>query len=85
MPRSCGAVQNYFRQVDFYPDLRRNQAVLEGMTRAAALQGGQVERQLPPVIPGSASPWPTPTRQARRPAGSPAGARPCRRSGSTTG
>jgi hypothetical protein len=51
MPRSCGAVQNYFRQVDFYPDLRRNQAVLEGMTRAAALQGGQVERQLPPVIP----------------------------------
>lgn len=35
MPRSCGSVQNYFRQVDFFPDLRRNQAVLEGMTRAA--------------------------------------------------
>jgi hypothetical protein len=41
VPRSCGAVQNYFpRQVDFYPGLRRNQAVLEGMARAAALQGG---------------------------------------------
>jgi Pregnancy-associated plasma protein-A len=51
MPRSCGSVQNYFRQVDFFPDLRRNQAVLEGMTRAAARQGAQVEPRLPAEIP----------------------------------
>jgi Pregnancy-associated plasma protein-A len=51
MPRSCGAVQNYFRQVDFYPDLRRNQAVLEGMTAAAAAQGLTAERALPAEIP----------------------------------
>jgi hypothetical protein len=44
-------VQNYFRQVDFFPDLRRNQAVLEGMTRAAARQGAQVEPRLPAEIP----------------------------------
>jgi hypothetical protein len=48
MPRSCGSVQNYFRQVDFYPDLRRNQAVLEGMTIASARQG---RRQRPAEIP----------------------------------
>src|SRR5918994_2680782 len=47
MPRSCGSVQNYFRQVDFYPDLRRNQAVLEGMTIASARQGRQGRRQGP--------------------------------------
>ena len=51
MPRSCGSVQNYFRQVDFYPDLRRNQAVLEGMTRAAGRAGARVERRLPAEIP----------------------------------
>jgi hypothetical protein len=51
MPRSCGSVQNYFRQVDFYPDLRRNQAVLEGMTLAAARAGARVERRLPAEIP----------------------------------
>ena len=51
MPRSCGSVQNYFRQVDFYPDLRRNQAVLEGMTLASARAGGAVRRQLPAEIP----------------------------------
>lgn len=51
MPRSCGSVQNYFRQVDFYPDLRRNQAVLEGMTRAAARAGARVQRRLPAEIP----------------------------------
>jgi Pregnancy-associated plasma protein-A len=51
MPRSCGAVQNYFRQVDFYPDLRRNQAVLEGMTVAAARQGRRAAPALPPEIP----------------------------------
>jgi hypothetical protein len=49
MPRSCGSVQNYFRQVDFYPDLRRNQAVLEGMTIASARQGRR--RWSPPEIP----------------------------------
>jgi hypothetical protein len=51
MPRSCGSVQNYFRQVDFYPDLRRNQAVLEGMTTAAARQGRRAAPALPPEIP----------------------------------
>src|SRR5690349_20375801 len=50
MPRSCGSVQNYFRQVDFYPDLRRNQAVLEGMTIASARQGRRAP-QLPAEIP----------------------------------
>jgi hypothetical protein len=34
MPRICGAVQNYFRSVDIYPELRRNQAELEARTRA---------------------------------------------------
>jgi hypothetical protein len=51
MPRSCGTVQNYFRQVDLYPDLRRNQAVLEGMTVAAARQGLRGRRQVPAEIP----------------------------------
>ena len=51
MPRSCGSVQNYFRQVDFYPDLRRNQAVLEGMTIASARQGRRDQAQLPAEIP----------------------------------
>ena len=51
MPRSCGSVQNYFRQVDFYPDLRRNQAVLEGMTLASARSGSGVRRALPAEIP----------------------------------
>ena len=50
MPRSCGSVQNYFRQVDLFPDLRRNQAVLEGMTQAAERQGAQQPR-LPAEIP----------------------------------
>ena len=51
MPRSCGSVQNYFRQVDFYPDLRRNQAVLKGMTVASARSGSGVRRSLPAEIP----------------------------------
>lgn len=51
MPRSCGSVQNYFRQVDFYPNLRRNQAVLEGMTLASARSGSGVRRALPAEIP----------------------------------
>jgi hypothetical protein len=51
MPRSCGSVQNYFRQVDFYPELRRNQAVLEGMTLASARSGSGVRRRLPAEIP----------------------------------
>ena len=51
MPRSCGSVQNYFRQVDFFPDLRRNQAVLEGMTRVSMRQGRQAQRQAPAEIP----------------------------------
>ena len=47
MPRSCGSVQNYFRQVDLYPDLRRNQALLEDRT-VAALRGA---RRAAPVLP----------------------------------
>jgi hypothetical protein len=53
MPRSCGSVQNYFRQVDFYPDLRRNQAVLEGMTVASGRQGRrawQPPAEIPVVV-----------------------------------
>jgi hypothetical protein len=35
MARSCGSVQNYFRQVDLYPQLRANQAALEDATATA--------------------------------------------------
>jgi hypothetical protein len=35
MARSCGAVQNYFRQLDLYPELRRNQAALAEATESA--------------------------------------------------
>lgn len=51
MPRSCGTVQNYFRQVDFYPDLRRNQAMLEGMCAASARFGASAVRSFPDTIP----------------------------------
>ncbi|HEY5879004.1 MAG TPA: zinc metalloprotease [Nakamurella sp.] len=49
MARSCGAVQNYFRQVDLFPELRTNQARLESQTRRALRTGG--ERQFPREIP----------------------------------
>jgi Pregnancy-associated plasma protein-A len=51
MSRSCGAVQNFFRQVDFYPELRRNQAMLQSMTAAAARQGDAAARAFPRRIP----------------------------------
>lgn len=51
MPRSCGTVQNYFRQVDFYPALRRNQAMLEGMCAASARFGASAVRSFPDTIP----------------------------------
>jgi hypothetical protein len=50
MARSCGAVQNYFRQVDLFPELRANQARLESMTRSA-IRRGVVERVFPRSIP----------------------------------
>jgi Pregnancy-associated plasma protein-A len=49
--RSCGTVQNFFRQVDFYPAMRRNQAMLEGMTAAALRQGAGAARTFPERIP----------------------------------
>ncbi len=39
MARSCGSVQNYFRQVDLFPELRTNQARLERMTRSTMRRG----------------------------------------------
>lgn len=51
MSRSCGAVQNFFRQVDHYPALRRNQAMLESLTTATARQGAAAERTFPQRIP----------------------------------
>ncbi|MGY1617394.1 zinc metalloprotease [Geodermatophilus sp. SYSU D00691] len=51
MPRSCGTVQNFFRQVDFYPELRRNQAMLQGMSSASARAGLAAARRFPDRIP----------------------------------
>lgn len=48
MSRSCGSVRNFFRQVDVYPEHRRNRAILESMTTAAARQG---VRRFPSRIP----------------------------------
>jgi hypothetical protein len=52
MSRSCGSVQNFFRQVDLYPTFRRNQALLQGVTVAATRQGAAGARVSPrvPVI-----------------------------------
>ena len=51
MSRSCGAVQNYFRQVDFYPAMRRNQAMLQSISAAAARSGRGAARSFPDRIP----------------------------------
>jgi hypothetical protein len=51
MARSCGSVQNYFRQVDLYPDLRRNQARLEALTKSTLGEGATAERDYPRHIP----------------------------------
>jgi len=51
MSRNCGTVQNFFRQVDFYPALRRNQAMLEAMSATAARAGSDVMRTVPERIP----------------------------------
>ncbi len=48
MSRNCGSVQNYFRQVDLYPDLRRNQAQLETMTRSGVRRAA-APAPLPPI------------------------------------
>jgi hypothetical protein len=48
MPRNCGAVQNYFRTVDIYPALRRNQAELEAMT--SARRAGTFPTDIPVVV-----------------------------------
>jgi hypothetical protein len=39
MARSCGTVQNFFRQVGFHPAMRRNQAILDAISAAALRQG----------------------------------------------
>jgi hypothetical protein len=44
-------VQNYFRQVDLFPQLRRNQAILESLTAASARQGSTTAREFPRRIP----------------------------------
>src|SRR4051794_15397913 len=51
MSRSCGTVQNFFRQVDLYPALRRNQAMLESMTASAARRSLAVAPVFPRRIP----------------------------------
>jgi hypothetical protein len=51
MSRSCGTVQNFFRLVDRYPALRRNQAMLNSMTTAAARRGTLAARAFPQRIP----------------------------------
>ncbi len=51
MARSCGTVQNFFRQVDFYPAMRRNQAILEGITAAVLRQGAGAGGAFPNRIP----------------------------------
>ena len=52
MARSCGAVQNYFRQVDLFPELRANQARLESQTRRALRRGATRDfpRDIPVVV-----------------------------------
>lgn len=49
--RSCASVQNYFRTVDFYPRLRQNQALLEGMTAEAARRSASFRATFPTKIP----------------------------------
>jgi hypothetical protein len=51
MPRSCGTVQNFFRQVDLYPAMRRNQAMLESMTASAARRSLAAAPVFPRKIP----------------------------------
>jgi len=51
MSRSCGTVQNYFRQVDLYPALRDNQRRLERMTAGARQRGLAAAPAFPRQIP----------------------------------
>ena len=51
MARSCGTVQNYFRQLDLYPELRRNQALLESMTGQIARRSSSIKPVFPRLIP----------------------------------
>jgi hypothetical protein len=51
MPRSCGTVQNYFRQLDLYPELRRNQAMLESITGQIARRSSSIMPAFPRLIP----------------------------------
>jgi hypothetical protein len=50
MARNCGSVQNYFRQVDLFPDLRRNQAILQQRTRARVAGAAEFPRRIPVVV-----------------------------------
>lgn len=49
--RSCASVQNYFRIIDFYPQLRANQAYLESMTRESARRSSAFRATFPSKIP----------------------------------
>jgi hypothetical protein len=51
MRRSCASVQNYFRTVDLYPELRLNQAKIEGMTGQIARRGASLTPAFPREIP----------------------------------
>jgi hypothetical protein len=51
MRRSCASEQNYCRQVDLYPALRSNQAMLESMTNGAARRSSSLEPAFPRRIP----------------------------------
>jgi hypothetical protein len=49
--RMCATVENYFRLLDIFPELRFRQAALEGFTRAARDSGGRTLRAGPITIP----------------------------------
>jgi len=51
MRRSCASVQNYFRTVDLYPQLRQNQTNLEGMTNRIAGRSSDITPAFPREIP----------------------------------
>jgi hypothetical protein len=50
MSRKCGSVQNYFRQVDLYPELRRNQATLDAQTRSRSAEAPTIPGPIPLVV-----------------------------------
>jgi hypothetical protein len=51
-------VQNFFRQVDFHPAMRRNQAILDAIRAAALRQGAGAGGALPHRIPSASATTP---------------------------